>query len=882
MPRVSLPVTYNNVRPQEKSYFTFVAGLNTDASPLAFPDNFSSDEENFVLDIDGSRYRRLGLALEIGGADIEVTSAFTGVVRSHHWRNVGGNPTLNILVLQLGRYVMFFTDSDVISADNALGTLDLVNSKVSTATEEQVYSTYINTDYGRGHLFIVGPYIEPMYVEYDATLNEFTVHTLSIQERDFVGIDDGISNTAQPTTAVGSHTYNLQNAGWKTTLIDAFVADQSKYPSKNMIPWMGMARGTTSNVAEQDWTKAFSPDKLVAELFQDVPAPRGHYVRTIWNPAIVVGDGTSYNISTWSLSGVTAGAQTMHVVLDADHSLISGDEVVIEDHKAYYQITNPTGWDRGWFHLPWSADGYYDTITCNIRNVSAATAANPVVITTSADHGYSTGDRIKFLSMPGDFGTNLNGNTYTITVTATNQFSVSVNGVGWTAYTSGGTTTPRNFFDIPVTVPDMSDGWWNQFYSKGTAWVEYGESGLSAISKRPSCVAFYAGRVFYAGIQDSTMSSKIYYTQIVETESQYEKCYQQADPTSEFISDLVASDGGVISIPEMDNVKEIVPYNGRLLVFADNGVWEIGGGERGYFTAVGYSVRQITNAGCISGTSVIIADGTPYFWSDNIIYAIAQDPNLGFLLAQDISTGRIQKLLSSIPKEQKAIVQSAYDRNSQRIYWLYDTTAPVGEGGTVDGTFSNWLVFDLALKAYSKNVNRSTDFTIRTIYDIEKYKDTSADHRNIKFISDSTDRFTLRISELNDTSYEDYGTDASAFLETGNDGLGDVARRRHGKYLHTYMERTENIDAESTSECYVRYVWNWSDSTTSAAWANPYSIYKKLQRKYTHDTTGEPVVTARSKIRGSGRILRLRFDTEAGKNCHLYGWHLRNDINLEA
>jgi len=70
---VSLRRQGSNQVPQEKSYFTFVGGLNTDASPVNFPENFSSDEENFVLNLDGSRQRRLGLSLEEGGEVIAQT-----------------------------------------------------------------------------------------------------------------------------------------------------------------------------------------------------------------------------------------------------------------------------------------------------------------------------------------------------------------------------------------------------------------------------------------------------------------------------------------------------------------------------------------------------------------------------------------------------------------------------------------------------------------------------------------------------------------------------------------------------------------------------------------------------------------------------------------
>jgi hypothetical protein len=41
----------------------FVKGLITEASPLTFPDNASLEEQNFVLNRDGSRERRSGMRL---------------------------------------------------------------------------------------------------------------------------------------------------------------------------------------------------------------------------------------------------------------------------------------------------------------------------------------------------------------------------------------------------------------------------------------------------------------------------------------------------------------------------------------------------------------------------------------------------------------------------------------------------------------------------------------------------------------------------------------------------------------------------------------------------------------------------------------------------
>lgn len=87
-------------------------------------------------------------------------------------------------------------------------------------------------------------------------------------------------------------------------------------------------------------------------------------------------------------------------------------------------------------------------------SVSAATSANPIQITTSAAHGLTTGMTASFASMPGDFGTNLNGNSYVITFVSTTAFTIAVNGVGYAAYTTGGTVTgAMTVVTIPASAP---------------------------------------------------------------------------------------------------------------------------------------------------------------------------------------------------------------------------------------------------------------------------------------------------------------------------------------------------------------------------------------------------------------------------------------------
>lgn len=80
-------------------------------------------------------------------------------------------------------------------------------------------------------------------------------------------------------------------------------------------------------------------------------------------------------------------------------------------------------------------------ISANTAAIIAATSANPIVFQTGTDHGWFTGDTVTLSALPGDFGTNLNGNDYEITVIDPTHFSIAVNGTTYAAYTTGGLAT---------------------------------------------------------------------------------------------------------------------------------------------------------------------------------------------------------------------------------------------------------------------------------------------------------------------------------------------------------------------------------------------------------------------------------------------------------
>jgi hypothetical protein len=93
--------------------------------------------------------------------------------------------------------------------------------------------------------------------------------------------------------------------------------------------------------------------------------------------------------------------------------------------------------------------------------ITGATAADPVVITTSASHGLSDGESVYITGVAGM--TQLNGRTFNITSLTATTFSIQnsagadVDGSAYTAYTSGGTADKVFELATPYVAADIFD-----------------------------------------------------------------------------------------------------------------------------------------------------------------------------------------------------------------------------------------------------------------------------------------------------------------------------------------------------------------------------------------------------------------------------------------
>ena len=248
----------------------FRNGLITEASGLNFPESACTETYDCIFDFDGSVRRRLGLDFETNYAT-KTIDRDGSVVSSYIWRNVVGDGTINLLVLQVGSTLYFYDTSDApISAGALATTVDLTNhSTVGAPTPETVECQFTSGD---RFLFITHPYIEPIRVEYDSITQVVSATEIILKIRDFAGDpDDPYGIDERPTATVGTlnvhHLYNLYNQGWNAANLATWDTAFTHMPSNADIMW-----------AFKNSSDAFDTATEPNVIAGNTKAARGHFI----------------------------------------------------------------------------------------------------------------------------------------------------------------------------------------------------------------------------------------------------------------------------------------------------------------------------------------------------------------------------------------------------------------------------------------------------------------------------------------------------------------------------------------------------------------------------------------------------------------------------
>lgn len=452
-------------------------------------------------------------------------------------------------------------------------------------------------------------------------------------------------------------------------------------------------------------------------------------------------------------------------------------------------------------------------------------------------------------------------------------------------------------------------------------------------SGKISTVVSQAGRIFYSGVNseltgDDSRSPNsngfVYYSRTVESPSHFSVCYQEADPTSEQISDLVDTDGGFINIPEANNIFKLVAVRDSVIVIAETGVWQISGNTDAAFTATGYKVNKITNIGAVNGETVIEAEGTVFYWSKGGIYVLTQDSVSGLLQAQNLSATTIQTFYNDIPSVSKANAIGNYDAASKTISWLYNDNDDY-DGVILKNKYTKELIFDAVLQAfYPHTISSHTTnspyiaahmptpnfLTVPNIQSVVVNGEiVQVNGENVqvtqnvrgrgtsvtKFLTfkyDTTSNtYKFTFSHYKDRRFVDWytfdsaGKDYSSYLVTGYETHGDILRYKQTPYIVFFFKRTEtgfigagtDLAPENPSSCLVQAQWNFADSANSGQWGTQFQAYR-LRRNYIPDDAGDTfdygysTIVTKNKLRGKGRALSLKIQSETGKDMYLLGW----------
>ena len=439
-------------------------------------------------------------------------------------------------------------------------------------------------------------------------------------------------------------------------------------------------------------------------------------------------------------------------------------------------------------------------------------------------------------------------------------------------------------------------------------------SGIAGITtdienSRFKSVESFAGRIFYAGLESAKNSGVLLFSRQIETLSELGECFQVNDPTSEDISDLLDTDGGVVRIPDAVNIQYLYAFGATLFIFAENGVWSINGVDN-VFRATEYSLRRVSYTGILTAESFAEAEGVPFWWSKTGIHTLQFDEVSGNPTEQNISLPTIQTFWDDIGSNSRSLVQATYDRLNKKIYWAYPNATE-----TNANKLNNFLILDIPLGAFYpwkvSDETSSTDY----IMGLAVYSGYGSDELVLDVVLSTGDDVVQGADDVVSTQFSDFATgdpsivllirdgatgkltmgtfsgdnfldwgttNYSSFAEAGYDFMGDLMLQKTAPYIIVYSRVTEEgwtntgsgYEPIRPSSIFVSAYWDFSTTPSSAA-----------QQAYRYKTTpivdpgdltdfGYPdtVITTRLKVRGRGRSMRMRFESEQGKDFVLLGY----------
>lgn len=384
---------------------------------------------------------------------------------------------------------------------------------------------------------------------------------------------------------------------------------------------------------------------------------------------------------------------------------------------------------------------------------------------------------------------------------------------------------------------------------------------------RPSCVEFFAGRAFFSGVNDKKYGSNIYFSQIITNLIDAGKCYQNADPTSEDLFDIVDSDGGVIVIAAAGRIQRLVSFNAGLLVLADNGIWTISGSDNNPFTPTNYSVTKISDIG-VSGTgTTTTVEGVPVWVSDEGLFTLKVSEISRLPEVVSLTKDTVQTAFNEIPLVNLPYVKPCYNSIEKRIFWLYRSTVWSTEAEKYQ--YDKILVLDRVSGAFYKyTLTTSLAPRVSGVICINGVDVNGKVTKVFKFFTTgnigtaSVPAFTY--SQLIDENHVDWytvntaGVATTSYMITGYRVRGELLKKFQSNYLVVITAD------EADGSCLVQGLWDYTNTTGNGRYTSSQEVYRPDSTYNYH--------RCKLKIRGNGYSLQFKFRSNGNAPFTLIGW----------
>lgn len=663
----------------------FVRGLVTEATGLTFPKDACTETFNCEFHETGKALRRYGIDYELGFKRhiMQVNTTSSVVSTEYTWRSVANDGDITFLVQQIDGTLYFFDVShdDTVSDSLSAFEIDLQARKVTSAGGEPRDHSCSFTNVN-GDLVVVNKYTEPFYVRYNKATDDLSAHTIIIKIRDMYGLPDELQDQERPTASVSSlrsshpaHYYNILNQGWghiNGAVLNDWDTAFTTMPSNRDV-WY-LYRSSISN--------RFDSALVTQQSFGTRDPIRGHFILNAFQPdrvnAVTALGGVF--TSPFSFGSVSTQIGTLGGAI-GDFS-VPGRAFDNEEREPHTDCAfRPAGSSTGFIGLniiPYS--------NRRIRKVRFTGSTNKGLV----DSKLAGIDQVTI---------QLRGKTGTIPVTGTEGTvlgSVVVNDKSdqgsWINIESTDTVTHWDhvWIRVAATTAGINN---NGIYIGEVQFFDFtpGDFSINYLPERPTCTAFFAGRVWYTGVSREGVNNEVFFSQIAEDFKQYGRCFQRNDPTNERIPDLLADDGGTVRIIEMGQPHYMCTAYNSLFVFSSNGVWQIQGSQGQFFRADDYVIKKLSSEGVSSKHSFVVIDGIPYWLTPSGVFRLQYNPDYNSVEVTNLSDASIKEFIRDLTSNEVEYAKGIHDVYKNRIIWLY---------GTVPYRYTKALVLNLISGAF--------------------------------------------------------------------------------------------------------------------------------------------------------------------------------------